>query len=333
MSRAIRWVPPALAGALLAGCASNVPEPPAGPPVSALPPVPSPTDNPTTPQKVALGRQLFVDKRLSGSGTMACQSCHYREFGWTDAKALSRKDDGNLNARHTPSLYNVGYQSAWYWDGRAATLEGQVLAAWRGQIGADPAKVSALLNAVPGYASQFQAVFGAPAGPETVPKALAAYLRSVVSTDSPWDRYERGDRRAVSADAVEGFRLFTGKGRCSTCHAPPYYGNSGYYNIGLEAGKASPDPGRFAVSKKDEDLGAFKVPSLRSAALSAPHFHDGSVGTLRAAVQLMAAGGRDDPHRSPALVPTGLTESEIDKVVAFLQTLTSDEPWVAPTLP
>ena len=323
----------ALLGAIVAGCASSVPEPPAGPPLSALPPVPSPGDNPTTPQKVALGKQLFIDKRLSGSGTMACQSCHYREFGWTDARALSRKDDGSLNTRHTPSLYNVGYQSAWYWDGRSTTLEGQVLAAWRGQTGADPAKVSALLNTVPGYASQFQAVFGAPASPETVSKALAAYFRSVVSDNSPWDRYERGDRRAVSADAVAGFRLFTGKGRCASCHGLPFYGNGGYYNIGLDAGKAKPDPGRFTVSKKDEDLGAFKVPSLRSIALSAPYFHDGSVATLREAVKTMASGGGNDPRKSAALVPTGLSEAEIDQIVAFLQTLTSDEAWVAPVLP
>ena len=323
----------ALLGAIVAGCASSVPEPPAGPPLSALPPVPSPADNPATPQKVALGKQLFIDKRLSGSGTMACQSCHYREFGWTDAKTLSRKDDGSLNTRHTPSLYNVGHQSAWYWDGRSTTLEGQVLAAWRGQTGADPAKVSALLNNVPGYASQFQAVFGAPASPETVSKALAAYFRSVVSDDSPWDRYERGDRRAVSADAVAGFKLFTGKGRCAACHAPPFYGNGGYYNIGLEAGKAKPDPGRYNVSKKDEDIGAFKVPSLRSIALSAPYFHDGSAATLRAAVKYMAGGGGADPHKSAALVPTGLGEAEIDQILAFLQTLTSEEPWVAPVLP
>ena len=333
MTKYSRLLQVLLLGALLAGCASNVPEPPAGPPASALPPMASPPENPLTPQKVALGKQLFIDKRLSGSGTMACQSCHYREFGWTDARALSRKDDGSLNTRHTPSLYNVGYQSAWYWDGRSTTLEGQVLAAWRGQTGADPAKVSALLNTVPGYASQFQAVFGAPASPETVSKALAAYFRSVVSDNSPWDRYERGDRRAVSADAVAGFRLFTGKGRCASCHGLPFYGNGGYYNIGLDAGKAKPDPGRFTVSKKDEDLGAFKVPSLRSIALSAPYFHDGSVATLREAVKTMASGGGNDPRKSAALIPTGLSELEIDQIVAFLQTLTSDEVWQAPVLP
>ena len=300
---------------------------------SALPPMQHPADNPYTPAKAALGKQLFVDPRLSGSGKMACQSCHYRELGWTDAQVLSRKDDGNLNTRHTPSLYNVGYQTAWYWDGRATTLEGQVTAAWRAQIGADPAKVAALLNAVPGYRSQFQAVFGSEATPQNVAQALSTYFRTKLSDDSPWDRYERGDKRAVSAAAVEGQALFAGKGRCVACHAPPFYGNSTFFNIGLEHGKAKPDLGRFNVSKLPADTSAFKTPSLRSVALGAPYFHDGSATTLKEAVRYMAGGGKPDPNKTAVLQPTGLTEAELDKVVAFLESLTSTEPWQAPSLP
>jgi cytochrome c peroxidase len=323
----------ALVCAVLAGCASGGPDLSGEPRASLLPPVQNPADNLPTPEKVALGKQLFVDKRLSNSGTMACQSCHYRHLGWTDGQVLSRKDDGNLNTRHTPSLYNVGYQSAWYWDGRATTFEGQILAAWKGQMSGDPVKVAALLNAVPGYAVQFQQVFGAPASGETIAKALAAYLRTKNSDNSPWDRFEVGQKTAVSSDAVAGQALFAGKGRCATCHAAPYYGNSTFYNIGLEAGKAKPDPGRYNVTKNEADIGAFKTPSLRSIALSAPYFHDGSVASLRDAVRYMASGGGFDPRKSAALVPTGLSDSEIDQVVAFLRSLTSDEPWVAPTLP
>jgi cytochrome c peroxidase len=300
---------------------------------SALPPMPHPADNPYTPAKAALGKQLFVDARLSGSGKMACQSCHYRQLGWTDAQALSRKDDGNLNTRHTPSLYNVGYQTAWYWDGRATTLEGQVTAAWRAQIGADPAKVAALLNTVPGYRSQFQAVFGSDATPQNVAQALSTYFRTKVSDDSPWDRYEKGDARAVSKAAIEGQALFAGKGGCIACHTPPFYGNSTFFNVGLEHGKAKPDPGRFNVSKEPADTGAFKTPSLRSVALGAPYFHDGSVATLKEAVRYMAGGGNPDPNRTPLMRPTGLTDAEIDKVVAFLESLTSTETWQAPALP
>ena len=318
---------------LLAACAVGDAGRPPVEPVSRLPPVPQPADNPATPQKVALGKQLFADPRLSGSGKMACQSCHYRNLGWTDAQVLSRKDDGVLNTRHTPTLYNVGYQTAWYWDGRATTLEGQVLAAWRAQIGADPAKATAVINAVPGYRQQFIAVWGAEATPDTVVKSLAAFFRSLVSTDSAWDRYEAGDRTAVSQAAIEGQALFVGKGRCSTCHAPPYYGNSTFFNIGLEHGKDKPDPGRFNVTKNEADRGAFKTPTLRSVELSAPYFHDGSAATLKDAVRYMAGGGKPDPNKSALLQPTGLSEAEIDRIVSFLMSLTSTEPWQQPVLP
>jgi len=321
-----------LAG-LIAACATEV-EKPVVPRVSALPPVQHPADNPGTPAKVALGKQLFVDARLSGSGKTGCQSCHYRELGWTDAKVLSQRDDGKLNTRHTPTLYNVGYQTLWYWDGRATTLDAQILAAWRGQSGAaDPTKVAELLNGVPGYRSQFQDVFGGPATQTNIVQALAAYFRTVVSDDSPWDRYEAGNVRAVSKEAIEGFQLFTGKGRCSTCHAPPFYGNSNFFNIGLEHGKATPDVGRFNVTKNEADRGAFKTPTLRSAALSAPYFHDGSVATLREAVAYMASGGKPDPAKSLLLQPTGLNDAEIDKIVAFITSLTSTEKWDPPKLP
>jgi cytochrome c peroxidase len=280
-----------------------------------------------------LGKQLFVDTRLSGSGQMACQSCHYHHLGWTDAKALSVRDDGKTNTRHTPTLYNVGHQSVWYWDGRAATLEGQVMAAWRAQTGADPAKVAALLNGVEGYRSQFRQVFGSDATPETIAKALAAFLRTLNSDGSPWDRHAAGDTQAVSSAAVEGQALFAGKGGCIACHAPPFYGNSSFFNIGLEHGKDKPDAGRQVVTKNEADRGAFKTASLRSAAKSGPYFHDGSAATLKEAVRYMASGGKPDPNKSPALRATGLSEAEIDKIVAFIESLSSTETWVAPTLP
>jgi cytochrome c peroxidase len=319
--------------ALLAGCAVPVDEKPVVGRISALPAIQHPADNPSTPAKVALGAQLFMDKRLSGSGQNNCQSCHYRELGWTDAKTLSRRDNGDMNTRHTPSLYNVGHQSVWYWDGRAATLEGQILAAWRAQMSVDPAAASARIAAVPGYASQFQAVYGGPATPDAIVKSLAAYLRTKNSQGSPWDRYESGDVRAVSKEAVEGYQLFTGKGGCATCHTPPLYGNSTFFNIGLEHGKDKPDPGRFNVTRHETDRGAFKTPSLRSVALGAPYFHDGSAATLKDAVRYMASGGRADPQKSPLMQPRGLTEGEVDRIVAFLNTLTSTEAWQPPTLP
>ncbi|MBK1646411.1 cytochrome-c peroxidase [Thiocapsa imhoffii] len=300
---------------------------------SALPPVTHPADNPGTPEKIALGHQLFVDPRLSASGEMSCQGCHYHHLGWTDGKVLSPKDNGELNTRHTPTLYNVGYQTAWYWDGRATSLEGQILAAWRAQINADPEVVTERINAAPEYVEQFQEVFGTSATPETVVQALAAYLRTKNSDDSPWDRYERGQSDAVSADAIAGYDLFVGKAGCAACHAPPYYGNSTFFNIGLEYGKADPDPGRFNVTQDEADRGAFKTPTLRSVALSAPYFHDGSRATLVEAVTYMASGGGQDPQQSELLVDRGLSDVEIAQLVAFLESLTSEEPWEAPAIP
>lgn len=322
----------------VAACAVMMPgKPVTGGEISKLPAMTHPADNPSTPAKVALGAQLFLDKRLSGNQTMACQGCHYRELGWTDAKVLSRRPDGSMNTRHTPGLYNVGYQTLWYWDGRAASLESQILAAWRNQLAVDPAVVPQRLSASPEYVKQFQDVFGTAVTTDGIVKALAAYLRTKVSNDSPWDKYERGDTKAVSADAIEGWKLFMEKGRCAACHTPPHYGNSTFFNIGLEAGKPNPDPGRFNVTRVEQDRGAFKTPSLRSVALSAPYFHDGSAATLTEAVRYMANGHAlrqpQDPNKSGVLAPNLLTEPEIAKVVEFLKTLTSTETWTAAQVP
>ncbi|MCG6897177.1 MAG: c-type cytochrome [Thiocapsa sp.] len=329
-------VEPAAASETKSPAVEPAPEPPSGYAagrLSALPPMTHPEDNPATSAKIALGKQLFVDPRLSGSGKTACQGCHYRHLGWADGRVASAKDNGELNTRHTPSLYNVGYQTAWYWDGRATTLEGQVLAAWKAQINADPEQATATIQAIPEYAAQFEAVFGGPATPETIVKALAAYLRTKNSDNTPWDRYEMGNPSAVTPDAIAGHALFVGKAGCAACHAPPYYGNSTFYNVGLEHGKENPDPGRFNVTKDEADRGAFKTPSLRSVALSAPYFHDGSRATLDQAVRYMASGGNPDPRKSELLVDRELNDIEIFQIVAFLRSLTSDETWDMPEIP
>ncbi len=318
---------------LLASCATPEAEKPVVGRISELPPIVHPADNPTSPAKVALGAQLFVDKRLSGNASMSCQGCHYRELGWTHGIAFSKRVDGQTNTRRSPPLYNVGHQNIWYWDGRSATMEAQTTAAWRNQMSADPAKIAALLNTIPAYKAQFNQVYGTDATGENIVKSLTSYLRTKNSENSPWDEYEKGNVRAVSKDAVDGFVLFMGKGNCATCHTPPHYGNSTFFNIGLEAGKAKPDVGRFNVTKKDDDLSAFKTPSLRSVALKAPYFHDGSAPNLEAAVRYMASGGGADPKKSPLMVATGMTDDEIRKVVKYLESLTSTETWAAPAIP
>ena len=323
----------ALAAVLLAvaGCAGTSAPPEAR--VSQLPAVPEPPDNAGTPDKVQLGKQLFFDPRLSRDGTAACETCHQRDKGWTDGRAFSPRVGGEVNTRHTPTMYNVGYLKALYWDGRAPTLEANTLAAWRAQMGADPAVIAARLAAVPGYAQQFQKVFGGAPSQDTIVKALAAYLRTLNSGDSPWDRYEKGDRAAVSRDAVEGHRLFTGKAQCVVCHYPPLYTDGMFHNMGLEHEKDKPDPGRFTVTKEPRDTSAFKTPTLRSVAISGPYFHDASATSLDQAVRYMAGGGKPDPNKDPLMRRIPLTDQEIAQIIAFLSALTSDEVLVRPTLP
>ncbi len=327
----IGWTSLLVAIGLTMGCASSAPSD--GPRVSQLPPAPSPADNPSTPEKIALGKQLFFDRRLSRDGSASCETCHVRDKGWTDGLPLSPRVGGARNTRHSPTLYNVGYLTSWYWDGRAPTLERQIDLAWRAQMGADPAVVAPVIAAVAAYRDQFQKVFGGPPTPQSIPMALAAYLRTVVSGDSPWDRFEKGRRDAVSADAVEGYQLFTGKARCVACHFPPAYTDALFHNVGLEFGKPTPDQGRFAVTKEARDMSAFKTPTLRSVAISGPYFHDGSVATLEDAVRYMASGGKPDPNKDSLLQPANLSEREIAQIVAFLRALTSDEPLVRPTVP
>jgi len=332
-ARSRRWLVTTAVSAALLGCVTT-PEGGGGyARSSALPAPPEPADNPTTPAKAALGKQLFFDPRLSGDGSMACQGCHYRHLGWTDGLPLSRKVGGGMNTRHTPSVYNTGYYTSWYWDGRAKTLEGQVTAAWKAQIGADPARAAAVIAAVPGYQAEFQQVFGAPPNADNIAQALAAFLRTLNSGEAPWDRYQAGDQTAVSGDAVAGYELFVGKAGCAACHKPPLYSDSLFHNIGLEAGKASPDPGRFTVTKEARDMGAFKTPSLRSVSISGPYFHDGSVSSLEAAVRYMAAGGKADANKSGLLTDRRLSDREVGQLVAFLATLTSHERFAPPRLP
>src|SRR5262249_33213309 len=201
----------------VASCASNS-EKPKSEPSAAPAPKPDvgplgemavPADNPMTPEKVELGKKLFFDTRLSKTGMMSCETCHHPEKGWADGNALSTKFDGSMNTRHTPTLYNVGYYKQWYWDGRAGTLEARVGAGWKGQMGGDPDMVDMTLNGIESYKNDFQKVFNGPANADNIAKAIAAFVRTIKSENSPWDKYQNGDKSAVSGDAVKGFDVFS----------------------------------------------------------------------------------------------------------------------------
>jgi cytochrome c peroxidase len=356
-----RWLLLSFFALLLAAC-SNQPQPepdkkatapsPATTPFNlqrvALPEMPTPADNPLTAEKVALGKQLFFDTRLSKNGNMSCETCHQPDKGWTDGKALSEKFDGTVNTRHTPTLYNVGYYREWYWDGRAATLEAQILAAWKSQMGADPEQIAGALNGIEGYKNAFQTALGGPATPDGVTKALGSFVRTLISDNSPWDRYEKGDKTAVPEDAVKGFTVFSDsdKANCTLCHLPPTYTDALFHNVGVGFDKPTPDLGRgkFLADKATQaggDVaeakkldGAFKTPTVRSVSESGPYFHDGRAATLEDAVDFMLRGGIKNPNLDEKLKPRKLTAPERTQLLAFLKSLTPEpKPFEKPQLP
>ena len=285
-------------------------------------PVPVPAANPMTQAKVELGRRLYFDKRLSGDGKLACYSCHVCENGLTDGRKTAIGAFGKSIGRAAPTMWNVGYHDSLYWDGRSASLEAQALAAWKGgNMGAQPDSIVAVLQSDPEYTKAFQEVFAAPITAANASQALAAYMRTILCTDTAFDRYERGDKKALNAAQLRGWEIFRGKAACATCHVGTLFTDLRYHNVGIGMQAANPDPGRFKVTQQSRDMGAFKTPTLRDISRSAPYFHDGSVESLEEAVKLMAAGGIDNPHKDAQLVDAKLTDAERKDLVAFLRGL------------
>jgi cytochrome c peroxidase len=299
-----------------------------------------PADNPITVEKATLGWQLWFDKRLSGDGKLACYSCHVNEHGLTDGKALGKGAFDVALKRSAPTLWNIGYHAEWYWDGRSKALEGQALAAWKlaNMGGKDKEKdeiradiIEAINKA---YKDQFQKVFGGPATQANVAQALATFMRTIISKDTAFDRWQKGDEKAVSDAAKRGWTAFQ-KAKCINCHVGFLLTNLQFHNvgIGLKDGKPS-DVGRFTVTKLEKDTGAFKTPTLRDVARSAPYFHDGSVATLEEAVKLMVAGGNDNPFLDKTnLQKADITAAEQADMVEFLKSLTENTVIKEPKLP
>ena len=302
-----------------------------GPPEDFQRPV-IPEDNPQSPEKVALGKQLYFDSRLSADGTRSCYSCHLVENGLTDGKPVAEGALGRVLTRSSPTLWNIAYHNAFYWDGRSGSLEAQARAAWTGgNMGADADAVVEALNAIPGYLGQFEAVFGGPATPENVVQAISAFEREAFYCgDSAYDAWRRGDPAAISEAAMRGAELFTAEAGCATCHSGVLFTDMKYHNVGIGMDADEPDLGRGRVTEDDvcsttEDApcqGAFKTPTLRDISKSAPYFHDGSVATLEEAVRLMASGGIENPYIDrDELQDRNLDDGQIADVVAFLNTL------------
>ncbi len=328
-------------GTLAASAGSAAPLPPPPRPsqgvVPKLAPYVAPTD-PTELARIALGHDLFVDPRMSVDGSRSCYSCHQNEQGSGGKDPLAIGPGDKVLARHSPTLWNVGLlKGAFYWDGRAKTLEDQMKGAWSGGnmgIGKEPGKLDAKATEIaklPEYAPQFAAAFPGQAAvtPDHVAQAIAAFERTLVCNDTRYDKFAAGDKAALSDAEQRGYDLFMGKAACMACHTPPEFTTAmvidggAFFNVGIgtDEPEAEVDAGRGAITTKPEDWGAFKPPSLRNISRSAPYFHNGSVATLDDAVKLMANGGIANKNKTTLLADRALTDNERADLVAFLGAL------------
>jgi cytochrome c peroxidase len=288
-------------------------------------PPPSPPDNPTTPEKVELGAKLFADTRLSRDGRRACASCHRPDKAFADGRRRPLALRGGLLQRNTSSLWNVGWSKHFFWDGRAPSLEAQVQMPVEagGEMGGDWPTIIGRLEQDTRIASGFRAAF--PEEPRisqaTIARALASYVRSLVSPVTRFDAWIEGNVKAMSAAEVRGFNVFVGKGACVLCHVGWRFTDDRFHDIGL----AGNDGGRGAVPGGTPGLMAFKTPSLRELARTAPYMHDGALPTLAAVVQHYNGGFLARPALATNMNRAlRLTEREKADLVAFLRTLSSD---------
>jgi len=305
-----------------------------------LPAVPMPQDNVSTPDRVELGKSLFFDPRMSGNGAMSCASCHNPSLGWSDGLKTAVGWGGQVLGRATPTVLNTAYNTQFMWDGRKKSLEDQALGPMKTpqEMNTDFAVSLARLRGVPTYVNMFEKAYpGEGVTEETIAKAIAAFERTVVVNDSPFDRWLAGDKKAMTMQQWRGFKVFTdaGKGNCAACHSGANFTDNGYHNIGLtRQGDGEGDVGRYAIRKVASLKGAFKTPGLRDIELTAPYFHDGSAATLREVVEHYVRGGDDRTNLSPNMKPLNLSEQDKDDLVAFMKALTGKPKAVAvPLLP
>ncbi len=303
-------------------------------PISSYAAMDIPADNPMTAEKVALGRQLFFDQRLSGDGERSCYGCHLNDKGLSDGRTTALGAFDKVLSRNSPTLWNIGYHAEYYWDGRSKPLASQALAAWRGgNMGADPDEIVGQLNSIEGYQDQFQAIFNEDATPENVSKSLAAYMRTIISSNTPWDLWQAGDESAVSASAKRGYEVFQ-NAECNNCHDGVLFTDFQYHNVGIGMDAETPDVGRYRVTEEDRDRGAFKTPTLRDVSQSAPYFHDGSSATLEEVVDIMLGGGQDNPYLDREnLKKVDLSDAEREDLLEFLRSLEESVELKAPALP
>jgi cytochrome c peroxidase len=315
-----------------------------------------PPDNPVTPEKVALGRRLYFDTRLSMDGSVSCATCHDPARGFSDGKKVSEGVGGKKGTRNAPTVLNSIFNEFQFWDGRAESLEDQAKGPMINPLEMGMAShevVSAAVAKVPEYRAEFLKLFGREPDINVIVQAIASFERTVVSGNSPVDRFLAGDQAALSEGARRGWVLWNGKARCNTCHAlgesTPNLTDNKFHNIGVaakakdfaslarraaavtDAAELAFHPeftelGRFVVTRQPKDIGAFKTPGLRDVALTAPYMHDGSEATLMDVVNFYDRGGEPNPYLDGGIVPLKLTEQEKQDLVVFMESLTGEGP-------
>lgn len=334
-----------------------------------LPPVPVPADNPLTPEKVTLGHALFNDKRFSGDGSVSCSSCHNPDKAFTDNQSTSEGINKSRGTRNAPTVLNAAYNTTQFWDGRRPSLEAQSKDPLTNSIEhglKDHSQVIEVIRKDGGYPTQFKAAFNVEPDKitmEHVSKAIASYERTLITGNSPFDRYQYGgDKTALSVEAVRGLDLFRGKAKCSSCHTigPNHalFTNNGFHNLGVSFAKIEPrmfeivnafrvatakgkavdelvlkeadvsQLGRVLVTITPKDLdskaiGRFKTPTLRNIDLTGPYMHDGSLATLEEVVSLYNKGNEQNPRLDPLFKPLNLNSQEMADLVVFMKALTS----------
>lgn len=297
---------------------------------------PAPADNQLTPERVELGKTLFFDPRLSGSNWISCATCHNPALGWSDGLATGWGHGMKKLGRATPTILNTAFNPIQMWDGRKSTLEDQAL----GPIGADAemnqplADLVAKLSKIEGYRAMFKKAYPSEEISEaTIAKAIASFERTVISTESPFDRWRMGHRRAISDSAKRGFEIFVGKAKCDACHSGFNFTDNGFHNIGVK-NEGAEDVGRFAQRQVASMKGAFKTPTLRDIALTAPYMRNGIYRSLEEVVEHYDRGGDVKDNLSREIKPLNLTDQEKADLVDFMKSLTGKPMHVAvPRLP
>lgn len=287
--------------------------------------VPSPLDNPTTEEKVELGRRLFFDKRLSIDGTISCAHCHNPRKAFTDQLKTSRGINGQATDRNSPSLLNSGFLKTVMFDAHLQSLELQVIVPIqeKTEMGHSMKVLIPQLRAIPDYQAAAKKIFNRDFDAYVLTRSISAFERTLVSMNSRYDQFMRGNKKALSKDEKAGMQLFSEKLYCVKCHPTPYFTTFAAENNGLYSNYESiTDKGRFRIHLDSADIGKFKVPSLRNIELTFPYMHDGSKKNLYEVIQHYAKGGEGHPNQSQHITAFKLSEKEQLQLVAFLKSLT-----------